>query len=74
MSQANNLRKRLKAKNHRKVHTKFVEKKTSEVVEQVHTTYVKIKKPKTFKNINPLLWPTIKKMHIAYAEKEVGEF
>jgi hypothetical protein len=42
MSEAN-LRKRLKAKNHKKVHTKFVEKKTSEVVEQVHTTHVKKK-------------------------------
>jgi hypothetical protein len=42
-----NLRKRLKAKNHRKVQTTYVEKETKEVLKQVHITYVE-KKPKKF--------------------------
>jgi len=58
MSQAN-LRKRLKAKNHRKVHTKFVEKKINEIVEQVHTKFVE-------KKINEI----VEQVHTTYVFKK----
>jgi hypothetical protein len=54
------------------MHTTYVEKKTREVLKQVHTTYVGKKKPKKFYNSNPLLWPATEKCTLHMQKKKWG--